>query len=456
METTLACDWPRVLARLESALGERRVSLWLRNTVLLRLTPEVAEIGVASFFIATWIEERLADAVASAIEVETGCRPRLKFRIDGALFRRLHGPQAEPVPAPTSAPAEAPATPPGPPRGGLNPAFRLDNFVVGTSNRLAHGAALAVAERPGDLYNPFFIYGGCGLGKSHLLQGIAHALESRTPGLRVLYVSCELFVNQFLAALQRKGMAEFRERYRRYDALVLDDVHLLAGKDHTQEEFLHTFNSMSGARRQVVLASDSHPREIERLRQSLVSRFVSGLVAEIEPPDLATRRAILDRKCAERRGALPGEVLDVVAREVPGNVRELEGALIRVVAHARLLGEPPTAALAARLLAESGAAPRRATATEIAARVSAAFGVTVTEIESRNRTRRVALARHVAIYLARVLRGQSLSEAGAHFGGLTHVTALAAERRIRALLSADPDFRRRVDDVADALRGGGR
>ncbi|MCI0340306.1 MAG: chromosomal replication initiator protein DnaA, partial [Planctomycetales bacterium] len=384
------------------------------------------------------------------------------FRIDGALFRRLHGPQAEgSAPAGAAAePAEAgagagPARAPAP-RGGLNPAFRLDNFVAGPGNRLAHGAALAVAERPGDLYNPLFVYGGCGLGKSHLLQGIARALEARTPSMRVLYVSCELFVNQFLAALQRKGMAEFRERYRHYDVLVLDDVHLLAGKEHTQEEFLHTFNSMSGARRQIVLASDSHPREIERLRQSLVSRFVSGLVAEIQPPDLATRRAILDRKCAEGRGAVPPEVLDVIAREVPGNVRELEGALIRIAAHARLLGEPPTPALAARLLAECGLVARRATCSEIAARVAAGFGVGVTEIESRSRTRRVALARHVAIYLARVLRGQSFSEAGAHFGGLSHATALAADRRIRERLVSDPELRRRVDEVADGLRGGAR
>jgi chromosomal replication initiator protein len=451
------CHWPAVIERLEHLLGSRSVSLWLRDSVLRSFTDAQAEIGVPNLFVATWIEQRLAHVVAEAIHAESGLRPALRFVIDPSLFRERRAEQAEAERARVAVRAEgepAAATAPVDAIAGVNPEFRLDTFVVGAGNRMAHGAAQSVAEQPGTLYNPLFVYGGCGLGKSHLLQGVAQALAEAHPGRRVLYVSCETFVNQFLAALRRKGMAEFRERFRRFDTLVIDDVHLLAGKDHTQDEFLHTFNAMSVAGRQVVLASDAPPQAIERLRTELVNRFVSGLVVRLDPPDFATRCRILQQKARKWQTALPEEAAAVLARAVRGSVRELEGALVRLVAHARLLGEPLSAGLAARVAGDVADERRPVGLPEIATEVAAAFGVGVAELHARRRTRRVTVPRHVAMWLARELTGHSLAEIGDYFGGRGHVSVLHAEKQVRERTAADDDFRLRIQAVRARLRPG--
>ena len=422
--TSVACDWPSVLRRLERLLGERSVSLWLRGSVLRSATPEQFEIGVPNLFVATWIEQRLARAVGEAITAETGHRPALKFSIDPELFQQRRAEQdaviaedrrLEVTPEALGiTPGDTPV-PPAPARpalSGVNPECRFETFVIGPANRMAHGAALSVAERPGALYNPLFIYGGCGLGKTHLLQGVAQQLHRERPESRVLYVSCETFINSFLAALRRKGMAEFRERFRHFDALIIDDVHLLAGKDHTQDEFLHTFNAMSVAGKQVVMASDSPPNAIARLRNELVNRFVSGLVVRLDPPDFETRCRIIEHKARQWRTPIAGEVAAVLARAIHGSVRELEGALVRLVAHARLLKEPVSPELAQRVAGDLSEERKPVGLAEIAAEVSVAFGVSVAELNSRRRTRRVTEPRHVAMYLARRLTSHSLSEVG--------------------------------------------
>lgn len=450
------CHWPSILERLEHLLGSRSVSLWLRDSVLRAFSDTHAEIGVPNLFVATWIEQRLAHVVAQAIAAETGLTPALRFTIDPSLFRERRAEQAEAERARAAArAAEGPApAPSGEVLAGVNPEYRLDTFVVGAGNRMAHGAAQSVAEQPGTLYNPLFIYGGCGLGKSHLLQGVAQALAELHPGRRVLYVSCETFVNQFLAALRRKGMAEFRERFRRFDTLVIDDVHLLAGKDHTQDEFLHTFNAMSVPGRQVVLASDAPPQAIERLRSELVNRFVSGLVVRLDPPDFATRCRILQQKAQKWQTTLPEDAAAVLARGVRGSVRELEGALVRLVAHARLLSEPLSAGLAARVVGDVADERRPIGLPEIATEVAAGFGVAVAELHARQRTRRVTVPRHVAMALARELTGCSLAEIGDYFGGRGHVSVLHAQTQVRERTAADDDFRLRVQAIRARLRPG--
>lgn len=461
--TTVTCDWPTVLQRLQKVLGERSVSLWLRDSVLRAATTEQFEIGVPNLFVATWIEQRLARAVSEAIAAETGHRPALKFTIDPELFRERRAEQQAAVVTErklevtaealgiTDGDVPIAAAPARTALPGVNPECRFENFVIGPANRMAHGAALSVAERPGALYNPLFIYGGCGLGKTHLLQGVAQWLHRERPSSRVLYVSCETFINSFLSALRRKGMAEFRDRFRRFDALLIDDVHLLAGKDHTQDEFLHTFNAMSVAGKQVVMASDSPPNAIARLRNELVNRFVSGLVVRLDPPDFETRCKILEHKARAWNTPVPKEVSAVLARAVRGSVRELEGALVRLVAHARLLKEPLSTALALRVASDLSEERQPVGLAEVANEVAVAFGVSVAELNSRRRTRRVTEPRHVAMYLARRLTNHSLSEVGEFLGGRNHVSVIHGVKQVQKKLAENDEFRLRVESVLSRL-----
>ena len=330
----------------------------------------------------------------------------------------------------------------------LNPNFTFDNFIVAPSNRLAHAACVAACEAPGKAYNPLFLHGTVGLGKSHLLQAICHRLLSRQADRKILYLSCESFINHFIASVERRELEQFRHRYRHLDVLVIDDVHFMAEKERTQEEFFHTFNALFQAQGQVVLSSDSPPQNIPHLEERLVSRFKWGLVARLDRPSFETRVAIVTRKARMRGVELPDDVARYVARVIDTNVRELEGAVTRVTAHANLAGAPVTVEMAQSVLADSlPSAPREVTVPDIINAVTRHYGVRVSELQGKKRNKSIALPRQICMHLARQLTKLSLEEIGGYFGGRDHTTVLHADRKIENELKADTKLRGTVDKL---------
>jgi chromosomal replication initiator protein len=329
-------------------------------------------------------------------------------------------------------------------RGGspLNPRYTFDTFVVGSSNQFAHAAARSIADRPAGSYNPFFLYGGVGLGKTHLLHAIGHEL-SRDGGLQVLYLPAEHFVNELISSLRFNRMPDFRERYRTIDVLMVDDVQFLANKERTQEEFFHTFNSLYSTEKQVILSADSSPRDIPTLEERLRSRFEWGLIADIQPPDLETKVAILRRKAEVEQLHLPDEVALFIARQVRSNIRELEGLLNRVLAFSSLTGKPLSLELAKEtlkdILPQEG---RQINAAEIVKFVARHYGLKVSEIKSRNNSKQVAFPRQVAMYLCKKLTDLSFPEIGKLFNDKHHSTVMYSVEKIDQLRAGDADLDR--------------
>jgi chromosomal replication initiator protein len=335
----------------------------------------------------------------------------------------------------------------------LNPNYRFDNFVVGPCNRFAYAAAVGVSESPGKSYNPFFLHGSVGLGKTHLLQSLCYSLLERTPGVRILYLSCETFINHFISALENGDLHKFRTKYRNVDLLVVDDIHLLANKERTQEEFFHTFNTLYNAGKQIVLSSDSPPKEIPTLQERLVSRFKWGLVTEIETPCYETRMAILKRKSKERGHELPDQVAQLLAEHIDSNIRELEGAVNRLISYAGLNRQEITTDLVRRLLRDIFTQPKgQPTMDDVLRVVTAHFQVKVTELQSRRRTKAIAFPRQVAMFLARSITRHSLEEVGGFFGGRDHTTVLYAVEQIDKQMRADERFRGTVQGLLAQLQ----
>jgi chromosomal replication initiator protein len=337
----------------------------------------------------------------------------------------------------------------------LNPSYIFDNFVVAPSNRLANAACVAVCEAPGKAYNPLFLHGTVGLGKSHLLQAICHRLLQRNPDAKILYLSCESFVNQFIVAVERGDLETFRYRYRHLDVLVIDDVHFLADKERTQEEFFHTFNTLYQSQGQVILSSDSPPHEIPHLEERLVSRFKWGLVARIDRPGFETRVAIITKKARLRGLDLPDDVTRYIARTIDTNVRELEGAVTRVIAQTMLTGAEISLEMVTEVLADAvPRKPRATTVPQIMEAVTWHYSLRVAELQGKKRNQSIALPRQVCMYLARELTKLSLEEIGGYFGGRDHTTVLHACRKIGDNLKVDADLRATVDRLVQRLHTG--
>ncbi len=337
---------------------------------------------------------------------------------------------------------------------GLNSNYRFENFVVGPCNRFAHAAAFGVSESPGKTYNPFFLHGNVGLGKTHLMQSLCHALLERDPNIAILYLSCETFVNHFISALENGDLQKFRNKYRNVDVLVVDDIHLLANKERTQEEFFHTFNTLYNAGKQIVLSSDSPPKDIPSLQGRLVSRFKWGLVTELEPPCYETRMAILKRKSRERGAELPDDVARLLAERIDNNVRELEGAVTKVLGFAGLAKLPVTVELARECLRDVFT-QRHGTPTveDVLRIVTEHFGVRLSDIQSRKRTAQIAHARQVGMYLTRQVTRLSLEEIGGFFGGRDHTTVLYAIQKVSAAAKSEADAQDVVGELLARLRG---
>ncbi len=357
-------------------------------------------------------------------------------------------PSSEPLPsfpAPSGNASIAPSL-------AFNPKYLFDNFVVGTSNQFAHAAARAVADRPSSSYNPLFLYGGVGLGKTHLLHAVGHQILARHPHLRVLYLPAEQFVNELINSIRFDRMPAFRERYRTIDALLIDDVQFIANKERTQEEFFHTFNTLYTSQKQIILSSDSSPKDIPTLEERLRSRFQWGLIADIQPPDLETKVAILRRKADSEGTELPNDVAEFVAQQVKSNIRELEGMFNRVSAFASLTGKPLSLDLAREtlrdILAHDG---RKPTAAEITKSVARHYGLKVLEIKSKNNSKQISFPRQVAMYLCKRLTDLSYPEIGKQFNDKHHSTVMYSVDKIQQLRQDDLDLDRVLQNLERAL-----
>jgi chromosomal replication initiator protein len=358
-------------------------------------------------------------------------------------------------PAPTPAPVASTAQPPW--EHGLNLKFTFDRFVVGPSNRFAHAASMAVAESPAKAYNPLFIYGGVGLGKTHLMQAIGQAILFRWANRRVVYLSSERFTNELITAIQTKTTTRFRERYRTVDVLLIDDIHFIAEKEATQEEFFHTFNALYDAHKQIVMSSDRSPKEIAGLEERLVSRFEWGLVTDIQPPDLETRIAILRKKAEEAQVEVPNEVTAFIAQQITSNIRELEGALIRVIAYCNLFNKPRTAATAREVLKDMvREVSARVSLEEIQRRVASYFHIDLNELRGAKRQRSILYPRQVAMFLCRKLTEASLPEIGNAFGGRDHTTVMHAVEKIERESAQDLHKKQAIEQLRQLLLNASR
>jgi chromosomal replication initiator protein len=337
----------------------------------------------------------------------------------------------------------------------LNTKYTFEKFVVGSCNQFAHAAALAVAESPGKTYNPMYIYGGVGLGKTHLMHAAGHAIKERNRHLRVAYISAEKFMNELINAIRYDKTQTFREKYRSIDVLLMDDVQFMAGKERTQEEFFHTFNALHNDQKQIVITSDCPPREIPTLEERLHSRFEWGLIADIEPPDLETKVAILKRKADMDGVHLPDEIAFFIASKVKSNIRELEGSLVRLVAISSLRGVPISKMLAQDAMKNiiDNEQTENLTLERIARTVASHYKLTVEEIKSKNNSRQIAVPRQVAMYLCKRLTKHSFPEIGREFGGKHHTTVMHSVEKINSLIKDDTNFHRVVSELIDNLCG---
>lgn len=442
--------WKAVLGHLSGRVSPKSFETWFASVEPISFTEEQLELGVANRFVKEWLNDHYMPIVREAIGAATGLKPDVTLVVSGKAFRKMRQKQERELELPETPRVVAPPRPAmGQP---LHGEFRLDNFVVGPSNRLVFSACQTVTENPGDGFNPLFIYGGAGLGKTHLLQGVCRALREKDPAASVAYVWCEDFLNDFVGGLQAGKLDEFRNHYMRLDVLVVDDIHFLGAKERTQEEFLHTFDALRNTGKQVVLSSDAHAKEIAALKNKLVTRFVSGLVARLSPPMFETRLSILRQKAARRGLEIAEALLAEIARRVETNVRELEGALAKVAALSAMEGRSPDVGLvraALRELATSREGP--VSLGEILDAVESVFGVSGSDVRSRKRSRRVIRPRQVAMYVAKRLTEHSLAEVGAFLGKRDHATVIHAGKRVAEEIKKDPALRRAVEDVFKAL-----
>ena len=446
--------WNAALELLKGEVGAQGFDTWFRSTRAVAWQAHTVVIEVPNRFVRDWLLEHYAEVIDRCLRQVAGEPLTLDIRV-GTSIAAQAGPGEE-LPRPEAPPAPAlPARPaPTPAELGLHQKYTLESFVVGSSNRFAHAAAMAVATSPGRAYNPLFIYGGVGLGKTHLLHAIGLHVLAHQPRAKILYLSSEHFTNQLITAIQTRSTVKFRERYRTVDVLLIDDVHFIAGKESTQEEFFHTFNALYDAHKQIVLCSDRPPKEIRGLEERLVSRFEWGLLTDVQPPDLETRIAILRKKAEAHPVRVPDEVMTFIAERVRSNIRELEGALIRVVAYASLGGHELTAAMAQDVLKELVLEEaKRVSIDDIQHQVAAYFDIRAADMKTKRRTKQVAYPRQVAMYLARGLTDASLPAIGESFGGRDHSTVLYACEKIEGLVRTTPEIARVVDHLRQTIRG---
>lgn len=450
MESSPQDIWQQVVKVLDDKLDRHNLETWIAPVKALEITDNSLRLGVPSKFFASWMEEHHVDTIRVALKDVTGADLGVEFAI-----LSIHEPPPEAV-SENEEPREAKQeTPVRRSADGtyLNPKYTFKSFVVGGGNTFAHAAALAVAEKPARAYNPLFIYGGVGLGKTHIMQAIGNYVLETKLDLRVCYTSAERFMNEMIYAIQHGSTLSFRNKYRGMDVLLIDDVQFLAGKESTQEEFFHTFNSLYDAHKQIVLTSDRAPKEILNLEERLVSRFEWGLVTDIQPPDFETRVAILRQKAEQESLSLPDEVLHTIADKIKTNIRELEGSLVRLVAYSSFTGQQVTPEMVPEILKDIfDTRARTVSMDDIKRAVADQYNVSPESLVGRKRTSNIAFARQVAMYLSRMLTDLSLSDIGAGFGKRDHTTVIHGCDKIAEKARTDPQFRALLGRLEEEIK----
>ena len=455
--------WKSVLSRLETRLDPHTFNTWLRPTALAWKDETAVHVLVPNDVYRDWLRDNYSDLIGETLSELTGAPLAIEFTTTATESPQTPAPQ--PLGKSVGVMGSAASTSlnigrktgtfeeSGPVSGPLNPKYRFSTFVVGTSNQLAHAAARAVAESPSRSYNPLFLYGGVGLGKTHLMHAIGHKILQGNPGLRLVYISSERFMNELINSIRYDHTFEFREKYRNIDVLLMDDIQFLAGKERTQEEFFHTFNALYDAQRQIVLTSDSPPKEIPTLEERLRSRFEWGLLADIQPPDLETRIAILHKKAGAENVVIPDDVMLFIATNSKSNIRELEGALIRLVAYSSLTNEQITIDLARNVLRDSlNSRVTMITIDKIQENVAGYFGLRVSDLRAKSNARRITHPRQVAMFLSKKLTNHSLPEIGRAFGGKHHSTVIHSVRKVEYDCEKDERTRLVVQTLLEALQ----
>jgi chromosomal replication initiator protein len=466
--------WRAALGELQVSLSPANFETWLRDTALVDVDDNRFRISVPNGFAKDWLESRYRSLISQTLARIVGYSVQVEFFIAATETPSSNGTDGSENPGPTAFPADDAAAPiPGrapangsqhvrvePTRVGgeggtsnINPRYTFANFIVGSANRLAHAASLSVAERPGHAYNPLFLYGGVGLGKTHLMHAIGNQVAAKFPRKRVVYATSEKFTNEFITSIQQGKIDEFRARYRRIDLLLIDDIQFIADKERTQEEFFHTFNAIHEDGKQIVLSSDRPPKAILTLEERLRSRFEWGLIADLTAPDLETRIAILRAKAEEGAVPITSDVIEFIARKVVSNIRELEGALNRIVAYASMGATPISIELAQAVLSNVLYNPkkRQITPERIAKAVSEYYGVGLDALKGQKRDKAIVVPRQIAMFLMREETDVSLLRIGAELGGRDHSTVLHACDKITRESAVNDELRREIAAVRELI-----
>ncbi|ASK61763.1 chromosomal replication initiation protein DnaA [Virgibacillus phasianinus] len=440
--------WAATLEKVEEKVSKPSFDTWLKSTKAEKLQDDTLIISAPNEFARDWLEGRYTILISELLFEITGASLKAKFIIpETNLETEDVNPAPKSIAVPNNQGAEAPKTM-------LNANYTFDTFVIGSGNRFAHAASLAVAEAPAKAYNPLFIYGGVGLGKTHLMHAIGHYVRDHNPDARVVYITSEKFTNEFINAIMDNKTINFRNKYRNVDVLLIDDIQFIAGKESTQEEFFHTFNTLHEENKQIIISSDRPPKEIPTLEDRLRSRFEWGLITDITPPDLETRSAILSKKAKAEGLDIPNEVMLYIANQIDTNVRELEGALIRVVAYSSLVNRDIDASLAADALKDiiPSKKPKVITIQKIQQVVGEKYNIRQEDFIAKKRTKSIAFPRQIAMYLSREMTDFSLPKIGEEFGGRDHTTVIHAHEKISRMLENDTSLDQDIEEVKEQLK----
>ncbi|WP_234489287.1 MULTISPECIES: chromosomal replication initiator protein DnaA [Paenibacillus] len=434
---------------IQKKISKPSYDTWLKSTKAVSLQDNVLTISTPNTFTQEWLENRYTKLILTAVRECMDAQPELHIITQDELETERRSASPEPAALIEDNILNDPAF-----AAMLNPKYTFDTFVVGLGNRFAHAAALAVAEAPGKAYNPLFLYGGVGLGKTHLMQAIGHYVLEHNPQAKVLYLSSEKFTNQFINAIMNNRGEAFRNKYRNIDVLLIDDIQFIAGKEQTQEEFFHTFNALKEMGKAIIISSDRPPKEIPTLEERLRSRFEWGLITDIQPPDLETRIAILRKKAKAEHLDIPNEAMVYIASHIHTNVRELEGALIRVIAYSSLVNQDITVHMTAEALKNmiSQSRPQMISIQDIQERVGDYYGLRIEDFKARKRTRAVAFPRQIAMYLSRELTDYSLPKIGEAFGGRDHTTVIHAHEKIASVIREDQEIHQIVSRLSENIK----